>query len=98
MGNRRSDPWSIDLTPVCPSTAGWPKFDRIFPILDWSYAQVWQFLNNFNLCYCSLYSKGYTSLGEKHNSRPNPALLGSDGKYKHASALEDESQERLSRC
>ena len=44
MGNRRTDPWSADLKPICASTPGWPTFTRVFPILDWSYAQVWTFL------------------------------------------------------
>ena len=37
MGNRRTDPWSADLEPICESTPGWPPFKRVFPILDWSY-------------------------------------------------------------
>jgi FAD synthetase len=37
MGNRRTDPYSADLTPICKSSAGWPEFTRIFPILDWCY-------------------------------------------------------------
>jgi len=26
MGNRRTDPWSRDLEPICKSSAGWPEF------------------------------------------------------------------------
>ena len=37
MGNRRTDPWSKDLTYICPSSEDWPKFIRAFPILDWNY-------------------------------------------------------------
>jgi FAD synthetase len=55
MGNRRSDPWSRDLEPICKSSPGWPDFHRVFPVLDWSYAQIWQFLCKFELPYCALY-------------------------------------------
>jgi 3'-phosphoadenosine 5'-phosphosulfate sulfotransferase (PAPS reductase)/FAD synthetase len=44
MGNRRSDPWSQNLKSIDQSSPGWPDFVRVFPILDWSYANVWEFL------------------------------------------------------
>ena len=97
MGNRRTDPWSHDLHPITPSSAGWPEFQRIFPILDWSFKDVWEFLRSEKLPYCSLYDQGYTSLGEKHNSRPNPSLLQEDGSYLPAYRLENQEEERLSR-
>lgn len=74
MGNRKSDPWSRDLEPICKSSHGWPEFFRVFPILDWSYYDVWEFLRFFELPYCKLYDQGYTSLGEKGNSIRNPYL------------------------
>lgn len=49
MGNRRTDPYSQNLTEICPSSEGWPVFTRIFPILDWNYLNVWQFLKTYNL-------------------------------------------------
>jgi FAD synthetase len=74
MGNRRTDPYSQDLQPFTQSSEGWPDFMRVFPILEWDYRSVWQFLRSFDLPYCSLYDQGFTSLGEKHNSQPNAAL------------------------
>jgi FAD synthetase len=68
MGNRSTDPWSQNLQPICASSPGWPEFTRVFPILDWSYHEVWAYLLLFRLDYCSLYDAGYTSLGEMHNS------------------------------
>ena len=68
MGNRRTDPNCANLTPLTPSSAGWPSFMRIFPILDWAYNDIWSFLKLYKLPYCPLYDQGYTSLGEIHNS------------------------------
>ena len=101
MGNRRSDPWSRDLEPICKSSPGWPDFMRVFPILDWSYKHVWSFLRIFELPYCSLYDLGYTSLGELDNTVKNPHLkvesdVGDDN-YLPAYALENEEYERESR-
>lgn len=97
MGNRRTDPWSKDLEPICESSPGWPVFMRVFPILDWDYHAVWRFLKDNDLSYCKLYDLGYTSLGEKNNSRPNPHLA-CDGGFKAAHELEDGDWERDSRC
>jgi len=101
MGNRRSDPWSRDLEPITKSSPGWPEFMRVFPILDWNYSQVWQFLRQYEQPYCSLYDEGYTSLGEMDNSQKNPHLReemeNGTVRYKPAYMLDDEDKERESR-
>jgi len=105
MGNRRSDPWSRDLEHICKSSPGWPEFMRIFPILEWNYYDIWNFLRSFELPYCSLYDEGYTSLGEVDNSIKNPHLkileTNAEGvpyeMYLPAFMLADESYERESR-
>lgn len=97
MGNRLTDPYSQSLTSMEPSSPGWPQFMRVFPILTWDYTTIWQFLRLFGLPYCSLYDQGFTSLGEQHNSQPNPRLALAGGSFRPAYELEDDSEERLSR-
>ena len=73
---------------------------RIFPILDWSYNEVWLFLRQFDLMYCRLYDEGYSSLGEQDNTVKNPYLkvnVNGDEKYMPAYLLENEEYERESR-
>ena len=49
--------------------------------------------------YCTLYDAGYTSLGNVHNTTPNPALLREDGvTYAPAHLLESGGLERAGRA
>ncbi|KAJ4489974.1 adenine nucleotide alpha hydrolases-like protein [Lentinula aciculospora] len=75
IGTRRTDPHGDRISSRCPTDEGWPRFDRINPIINWSYADVWTFLRQLNVPYCKLYDEGYTSLGSTYNTFPNPALL-----------------------
>ncbi|XP_043272419.1 probable FAD synthase [Venturia canescens] len=97
MGTRRGDPGSDKLESFTPTDSGWPNLTRIFPILDWSYKQIWQFLLDHKVPYCSLYDQGYTSLGSRSTTAPNPVLRRSEGSYLPAHMLSDDSTERNGR-
>ncbi|KAJ8299630.1 hypothetical protein KUTeg_023690 [Tegillarca granosa] len=89
MGTRHTDPYA---------DPGWPQFMRVNPILEWHYADVWKFLRSLCVPYCSLYDRGYTSLGSMNNTHPNPVLQYTDERgvlrYKPAYELMDETKER----
>lgn len=63
-----------DVADFAPTDGSWAPLLRIHPILHWSYADVWTFLRELDVEYCSLYDEGYTSLGATTNTVPNPLL------------------------
>ncbi|KAG6809070.1 hypothetical protein H0H92_001732 [Tricholoma furcatifolium] len=75
IGTRRTDPHGATLSHRNMTDEGWPRFERINPIINWSYDQVWKFLRQLEVPYCCLYDEGYTSIGSTYNTFPNPALL-----------------------
>ncbi|KRX01185.1 hypothetical protein PPERSA_03689 [Pseudocohnilembus persalinus] len=101
MGNRKNDPYCEKMEKLDPSDydKGYPAFMRINPIINWQYNQVWTFLRDFEIPYCSLYNEGYTYLGNKNNTNKNPYLKYTENNqefYKPAYLLPDE-YEQLSR-
>ncbi|XP_017758416.1 PREDICTED: FAD synthase-like isoform X2 [Eufriesea mexicana] len=99
MGMRKGDPGTENLGAFTPTDSSWPNLIRVNPILNWSYDQVWKFLLKQNVPYCSLYDKGYTSLGTKSTTLPNPRLKDPNNSllYLPAYTLTDESAEREGR-
>ncbi|EGO01011.1 hypothetical protein SERLA73DRAFT_179038 [Serpula lacrymans var. lacrymans S7.3] len=75
IGTRRSDPHGATLSHRNMTDPGWPVFERINPIINWSYSDIWAFLKALDIPYCNLYDQGFTSLGSTYNTYPNPALL-----------------------
>ena len=73
---------------------GWPPMMRVNPILNWDYHMIWQFVRGLSLPYPSLYDRGYTSLGNRNNTLPNPHLKNEDGSYRPAHLLEKGEWER----
>ena len=85
-GNRRTDPGSQNLQLMSKSNTedGWPDSFRVMPLYNWSYQQIWEFIDETQLPYCPLYHKGYTYVGDQNNTIPNPFL-----KYTHARNAND---------
>ena len=105
MGTRSTDPHGANMKPFHPTDNGWPELMRINPILNFTYNDVWELLRGLSLPYCSLYDKGYTSLGSIENTHLNPALRYTDANgvvhYKPAYELalgeDNQSLERAGR-
>lgn len=110
LGTRTSDPNAGKQSIFAPSSSYMPSFMRINPILQWTYGNVWHFLRQFKLPYCSLYDEGYTSLGNVNDTFPCPSLKkiawvdsndsssSSSSSYWPAYMLKDWSQERAGRA
>ncbi|WVR03277.1 hypothetical protein IAU60_000268 [Kwoniella sp. DSM 27419] len=98
VGTRKGDP-NDNVDVLAPTDPSWPQFLRIHPILHWTYADVWAFLRELDVPYCSLYDEGYTSLGSTTNTSPNPLLKNSSAAsgWNPAYMLQDASQERAGR-
>ena len=67
----RGDPNAEGQDMFCPSSAGWPPFLRVNPILDWGYGDVWALMRAARLPYCALYDCGFTSIGSVTDTQPN---------------------------
>lgn len=68
------------------------------PILNWNYNDVWDFIFQFNIPYCSLYDQGYTSIGNKSDTIKNPKLFNQKLQiYEPAFKLCNQNFERNSR-
>jgi FAD synthetase len=99
IGVRRADPsgkWMTGL--VSKTTEGWAPLTLIAPVLQWDYSEVWEFTRGAGVPYCSLYAEGYTSLGSKAQTVPNPALFSAkEQRFLPAWELRDGQLERDNR-
>lgn len=100
VGTRRTDPHGEKLKYFDPTDSGWPSVMRLHPVLDWRLAEIWTFIRHLGIPYCSLYDQGYTSLGGKLDTHPNPRLKKEDGNmegFRPAYELMEDDGERLGR-
>ncbi|KAL8446664.1 hypothetical protein Emag_004671 [Eimeria magna] len=81
LGTRLSDPQRAreTLAFLQPSSRWLPPFIRVQPLLHFGYGHIWWFLRQLRLPYCPLYDLGYSSIGTRANTLPNPLLLKNDG-------------------
>jgi len=98
LGTRRGDPNCGNQGDFAPSSSYMPPFMRVNPVIEWTYGQIWQFIELHDIAVCPLYQQGYTSLGKIDNTLKNPALALPDGSYLPASHLRDWGLERLGRA
>lgn len=98
IGIRHTDPYGGSLKFSQETDGDWPRFVRLHPILKWTYVDIWTFLVETGVEYCSMYDKGYTSLGGLHTTVPNPKLKSGDGFLPAYMLVDDaDAQERLGR-
>ena len=99
LGVRMNDlPNNTKLNYFEKTTEGWPNVMRVMPLLDWNYTDIWEYIDLNELPVCSLYEKGYTSIGSINDTLPNPLLYDNETrKFKHARMLYDEAAERIGR-
>lgn len=97
VGTRRTDPHGHSLTHFDPTDGNWPRFMRIHPVIDWHYREIWAFIRSLGVDYCELYDRGYTSLGEVGNTKPNPGLAVEGNGFRPAYELVEDDAERLGR-
>ncbi|KTW32317.1 FMN adenylyltransferase [Pneumocystis jirovecii RU7] len=97
VGARRNDPGCDMLDYFNPADPGWPSCIRIHPIINWRYSVIWKFLRDLNIKYCVLYDRGYTSIGNIHDTFRNPELYINQNKFRPAYELKDDKKERLGR-
>lgn len=101
LGSRRTDPYCGELQSFQRTDHGWPDLIRINPLLDWTCDDVWGYLLDNKVPYCRLYDIGYTSIGDKTNTIPNPHLKVTDddtGEVKYRAAYELKDADRLERA
>ncbi|RQX70013.1 phosphoadenosine phosphosulfate reductase family protein [Toxoplasma gondii CAST] len=98
LGTREGDPNTAHLLPMQASSSWLPAFLRVHPLVGFRYGHIWHFIRHFALPYCVLYDRGYTSIGTKKNTKPNPHLFCSEtGLYAPAYLLANWADERSGR-
>ncbi|KAJ3437715.1 fad synthase [Anaeramoeba flamelloides] len=98
LGTRVADLKGRKQAIFAPTDGDWPEAIRISPIMQWHYSNVWEYIRKNQVKYCLLYDKGYTSLGLKSQTKPNPLLKKkNNGGFLPAWKLSEKSFEREGR-
>lgn len=88
MGNKKTDMGWEDKAIYTKMTPKYPTMTSYNPLYEWSYKQVWDYIERENITACSLYNKGYTALASTSNTFPNYFLYTENKGYIHAKYLE----------
>ncbi|KAJ3442898.1 fad synthase [Anaeramoeba flamelloides] len=97
LGTRFADLNGKKQPVFAPTDDNWPEAIRISPIMQWNYSDVWGYIQKNQVKYCVLYDKGFTSLGLKSLTKPNPLLKQKNGEFLPAWKLPENSSEREGR-
>ena len=99
MGQRRTDPHAGELDAFAMTSPGWPEVVRVNPLLEWSYEDIWHFTRLERVPVCTLYRRGFTSLGARDRTTPNPhlriELAAGDGREQRTAAASAVGQRRV---
>jgi 3'-phosphoadenosine 5'-phosphosulfate sulfotransferase (PAPS reductase)/FAD synthetase len=88
MGNKKTDMGWADKAIYTKMLPKYPKMTSYNPLFEWTYKQVWDYIDREKLLTCSLYNKGYTSIATTLNTFPNYFLYTENKGYNHAKYLE----------
>ena len=57
------------------STKPFPNFNRLYLVFNFSYNEIWRLILFLNSDYLDLYDKGYSSIGDRFNTKINQYLF-----------------------
>ncbi len=92
IGVKSSDKYANKLSTSLQMPDG-HNLTRIYPLLSWTYKDVWEYINDKNVHVSELYSFGYTSIDTMNTTIRNPYLSNKrENTFKRASELLDHSE------
>ena len=76
------------------STKPFPEFDRFYLVFNFTYNEIWRLILFLNSDYLDLYDKGYSSIGDKFNTKINEYLFIDNREVFPAWCLKNHESER----
>lgn len=89
-----SDANDIKTSLTQNSTKPFPEFVRIYPIFNFTYSEVWRLILSSKVEYLKLYDKGFSSIGDRFNTKINSHLYVNERKALPAWVLKEIETER----